>query len=152
MQKLIEGVEINKLEKHADERGILCEILRKDWSIFKEFAMAYFPVTYPEVVRAWHRHPRAKQMDYFCVLQGMAKIVAYDQRENSLTRGLINEFCIGEDNMVLLQIPGECWHGFKAIGTKPVVLIDFLQNSTTIKSLTKKDLHLILIKYHTIGD
>jgi dTDP-4-dehydrorhamnose 3,5-epimerase len=125
MQKLIEDVEIRKLEKHVDERGILCEILRKDWSIFKEFAMAYFSVTYPGVVRAWHRHPKAGQVDYFCVLQGMAKIVVYDQRENSPTKGLINEFYIGEDNMVLLKIPGECWHGFKAIGTKPVVLVNF---------------------------
>lgn len=55
----------------------------------------------------------------------MAKIVVYDQREDSSTKGLINEFFIGEDNLVLLKIPGECWHGFKAIGTKPVVLVNF---------------------------
>lgn len=123
--KLIEGVEIKKLEKHADERGILCELFRKDWSIFKEFVMAYFSVTYPGVVRAWHRHPRTKQEDYLCILQGMAKVVIYDQREDSTTKGIINEFFIGEDNMVLLKIPGECWHGFKAVGTKLVVLINF---------------------------
>ncbi len=125
MQKLIQGVEIRELRKHADERGFLCEVLRKDWSIFEEFAMAYFSVTYPGVVRAWHRHPKTKQEDLLCVPQGMVKVVVYDQREGSPTMGRINEFVIGEDNMVLLRIPGECWHGFKAIGTKPAVLINF---------------------------
>ncbi|MFB0522782.1 MAG: dTDP-4-dehydrorhamnose 3,5-epimerase, partial [Candidatus Bathyarchaeia archaeon] len=46
-------------------------------------------------------------------------------REASSTVGLINEFFIGEDNFVLLKIPGECWHGFKAIGTKLVLLVNF---------------------------
>ncbi len=125
MQKLIIGVEVEKLEKHADERGSLCEIVRTDWSAFEKFAMAYFSVTYPGVVRAWHRHPRTKQKDLFCVLQGTAKVVVYDQREDSPTKGAINEFVIGEDNLVLLKIPGECWHGFKAVGIKPVVLVNF---------------------------
>ena len=125
MQKLIIGVEVEKLEKHADERGSLCEIVRTDWSAFEKFAMAYFSVTYQGVVRAWHRHPRTKQKDLFCVLQGTAKVVVYDQREDSPTKGAINEFVIGEDNLVLLKIPGECWHGFKAVGIRPVVLVNF---------------------------
>jgi len=125
MRKLIEGVEIRKLEKHVDERGMLCEIMRKDWSIFKEFAMTYISITYPGIVKAWHRHSRTKQEDFFCVIQGMAKVVVYDSREDSPTKGLINEFVIGEDNLVLLKIPGECWHGFKAVGTKLAVLINF---------------------------
>jgi dTDP-4-dehydrorhamnose 3,5-epimerase len=125
MQKLIQGIEIRKLEKHADERGFLCEILRKDWDLFEEFTMAYFSTTYPGVVRAWHRHPKTKQIDNMCIIQGMAKIVVYDDRKNSRTKGTVNEFIIGEDNMTLLRIPGECWHGFKALGAKPVILINF---------------------------
>mgnify|MGYP001027441133 CR=1 FL=1 len=125
MQMLIEGVELKQLKKNVDERGYLCELLRKDWSIFKEFAMAYFSVTSPGVVRAWHRHSRTKQQDYMCILQGAAKIVVYDDRESSSTKGLINEFTIGEDNLTLLKIPGECWHGFKALGVKPALLVNF---------------------------
>jgi len=125
MKKLIKGVTIQKLNKNVDERGILCEILRSDWEIFENFAMAYFSITYPGVVRAWHRHPETKQIDNMCIMQGMAKIVVYDDRDGSPTKGTINEFIIGEDNMVLLKIPGECWHGFKVIGTKPAILINF---------------------------
>ena len=128
MQKLIDGVELKQLKKNVDERGYLCELLRKDWSIFKEFAMAYFSITFPGVVRAWHHHPKRKQQDYMSILQGTAKIVVYDDRESSPTRGLINEFTLGEDNLSLLKIPGECWHGFKALGVKPVLLVNFPTN------------------------
>lgn len=125
MRKLIEGIEVKELKKNVDERGFLCEILRKDWGMFDEFAMTYASVTYPGIVRAWHRHPRTKQKDIFCVVRGMAKIVVYDDRESSPTKGLLNEFVLGEDNMILLKIPGECWHGFKALGTNPVVFLNF---------------------------
>ena len=128
MQKLIEGIELMQLRKNVDERGYLCELLRKDWSIFKDFTMTYFSITYPGVIRGWHRHPRTKQQDHMCVLQGTAKIVVYDDREGSPTRGIINEFVIGEDNPTLIKIPGECWHGFKALGIKPVLLINFPTN------------------------
>ncbi len=125
MQKLIEGIEVKELKKNVDERGFLCEILRKDWEAFEEFAMTYFSLTYPGIVRAWHCHPKTKQKDFFCVVSGMAKIVVYDNRQNSSTKGLLNEFVLGENNMMLLKIPGECWHGFKALGTNPVLLVNF---------------------------
>jgi dTDP-4-dehydrorhamnose 3,5-epimerase len=124
MGEMIEGIETIPLKKNVDERGYLCEILRKDWSIFREFAMAYYSVTFPGVVRAWHRHPRTKQQDFMCFLQGTAKVAVYDDREGSPTRGLLNEFIIGEDNPTLIKIPGECWHGFKALGVKPAILIN----------------------------
>jgi len=125
MQHLIEGIELRPLKKHVDERGFLCELLRSDWSIFKGFAMAYFSITPPGVVRAWHRHARTKQQDNMCVIQGTGKVAVYDDRDNSPTKGLINEFVIGEDNPTLLRLPGECWHGFKALGVKPVLLLNF---------------------------
>jgi dTDP-4-dehydrorhamnose 3,5-epimerase len=125
MQKLIEGIQVRKLEKKVDERGFLCELLRRDWGFVQEFAMAYFSLTYPGIVRAWHRHARTKQIDNMCVIQGMAKIAVYDDRKTSETRGLVNEFVIGEENMQLLRIPGVCWHGFKALGTRPVILLNF---------------------------
>ena len=54
MQRIIEGVELKQLKKNVDERGYLCELLRKDWSIYKEFAMTYFSITFPGVVRGCH--------------------------------------------------------------------------------------------------
>lgn len=124
MQKMIDGIELRQLKKNVDERGYLCEILRQDWDVFKQFTMAYFSVTYPGVVRAWHRHLRTKQRDYMCFIQGTAKVAIYDDREGSPTMGSINEFIIGTDNITLIKIPGECWHGFKALGIEPTILVN----------------------------
>ena len=59
------------------------------------------------------------------ILQGTGKLVVYDDREGSPTRGLINEFVTGENNLTLVRIPGACWHGFKALGVKPMLMINF---------------------------
>ncbi len=118
---MIDGTVIRPLKRHPDERGHLIEVLRSDWDdIFKGFAMSYVSKTYPGVVRAWHRHPRTRQRDTFAVLQGMAKIVVYDP-----DTGDLDEHFVGEDNPVLLSFDGSKWHGFKAIGDKPCLLINF---------------------------
>ena len=111
---MIEGVVTKKLKLVPDERGRLMEILRKDDPFFESFGQAYITSAYPGVVKAWHRHK--KQKDHFTCLSGMAKLVLYDDREKSRTRGEINEFFIGELNPLLVRIPNEVWHGFKCIG------------------------------------
>ena len=58
-------------------------------------------------------------------MSGMVRVVIYDDRENSPTKGQLNEIVIGEDDMKLIKIPGECWHGFKVMGNRPAILINF---------------------------
>lgn len=125
----IDGVRIKTLERNVDERGELVELFRSDWDDFfdEKPAMNYFSVTYPGVVRAWHRHTRG-QIDHIAVLQGNMKIAVYDDRENSDTRGELDEFFIGERNMAIVRIPGDCWHGVKCIGDEPAVLVNFPSN------------------------
>src|SRR3990170_3287790 len=100
---LIEGVIVKKLNNIHDERGFLMELLRSDWSEFERFAQAYITSGYPGVIKAWHYHK--KQRDHFVCISGMAKLVLYDSRENSQTKGIINELFIGEMNQVLVKIP-----------------------------------------------
>lgn len=120
---MINGVVTKVLRKNADERGYLMEILRKDDPIFEGFAMVYVSMNYPQVIRAWHYHKL--QDDHFCVVHGMCKVVLYDAREDSPTRGEVNEFFLGEDNPLLLRIPVGVYHGYKTIGVKPSLLLNF---------------------------
>jgi len=120
---MIEGVEIKKLNRHADERGFLMELLRADDPIFTNFGMAYVSMNYPGIVRAWHYHK--KQDDYFVVVKGMAKVALYDMREGSPTRGQVDEYYLGENNNVVLHIPVGVAHGYKTVGTEPSFLINF---------------------------
>ncbi len=90
---MIEGVEIKQLKVYNDERGRLAELLRADDKIFVKFGQVYMTTAYPGVVKGWHYHK--KQYDYFSCVKGMIKLVLYDPRENSKTKGETNEFFIG---------------------------------------------------------
>ncbi|NLI15196.1 MAG: dTDP-4-dehydrorhamnose 3,5-epimerase [candidate division Zixibacteria bacterium] len=120
--KLIDGVIAKKLKVIPDERGRLAEILRADDPEFKKFGQVYFTTAYPGVVKAWHYHKI--QTDYFSCIKGMTKLAMYDSRKDSPTFGLINEFIIGEHNPMLVVIPPNVYHGFKAIGESESVMLN----------------------------
>lgn len=121
----IHDVTVRPLEVNADERGHLVEMFRRDWDEFEvDPAMAYYSMTDPGVIRAWHRHSD-EQIDYFVCPQGRITVAIYDDRPESPTEGSLDEFVIGEHNQQLIRIPGDCWHGFKALGTEPALLVNF---------------------------
>jgi dTDP-4-dehydrorhamnose 3,5-epimerase len=119
---VIEGVKLKDLKVIPDERGRLMEILRADDELFEKFGQVYMTTAYPGVVKAWHYHK--KQVDNMTVVRGMMKIALYDTREDSPTRGEVNEFFLGEHNPKLLQIPKLVYHGFKCIGAEEAVVIN----------------------------
>lgn len=119
---MIDGIKVKELKPNADERGCLQEILRSDDEFFEAFGQLYVSLNYPGVVRAWHYHK--KQVDFITVVKGMAKVVAYDGREGSPTRGEVNEFFVGEQNRILVRIPELVMHGYKTIGCEPCLLIN----------------------------
>lgn len=97
-------------------------MLRADDELFIKFGQVYLTTAYPGVVKAWHYHKR--QTDHFVVVRGMMKVVLYDDRADSPTRGLVNEFFLGEHNPVLLQIPALVYHGFKCISDHEAMCIN----------------------------
>lgn len=117
---MIEGVEIKQLKKVCDERGMIMHMLRCDDAYFEQFGEIYFSVVYPGVIKGWHLH---KEMTLnYAVISGMIKLVLYDPRENSPTKGKVQELFIGEDNYVLVKIPAGVWNGFKGIGVNPAMV------------------------------
>jgi dTDP-4-dehydrorhamnose 3,5-epimerase len=122
MKNLINGVKVKRLVVHPDERGRLMEILRADDEIFDRFGQVYITTGYPGVVKAWHFHK--KQADHFTCLHGMVKLVLYDPRKGSRTRGTINEFFIGPHNPLLVRIPPGVYHGFKSIDVHESIMLN----------------------------
>jgi dTDP-4-dehydrorhamnose 3,5-epimerase len=122
---MIDGVSVEDLQVNADERGHLVEVFRKDWDLYEpEPAMSYYSLSYPGVVRAWHRHTRG-QIDHFVCPSGRIKVAVYDDRDGSSTQGELDTFVIGEHNQQAIRIPGDCWHGFKVVGNEQAMLINF---------------------------
>lgn len=119
---MIAGVKVERLEVIPDERGRVMEILRSDDEIFHKFGQVYMTTTYPNVVKAWHYHKI--QTDNVTVVRGMLKLVLYDPREDSPTKGEINEFFIGEHNPFLVQIPKGVYHGWMCISETEAIAIN----------------------------
>jgi dTDP-4-dehydrorhamnose 3,5-epimerase len=118
----IKGVRIKPLRVIPDERGRLMEIIRCDDPIFVKFGQVYLTTAYPGVVKAWHYHK--VQTDNFAVVSGMMKVVLYDDRPDSPTRGVLEEYCIGDHNPIVLQIPNGVYHGFKCISQTEALVIN----------------------------
>ncbi|OGJ90893.1 MAG: dTDP-4-dehydrorhamnose 3,5-epimerase [Candidatus Raymondbacteria bacterium RifOxyA12_full_50_37] len=118
---MIKDVIVKKLKVLTDERGRLMEIMRNDDPFFKKFGQVYMTTNYPGVVKAWHYHKL--QDDHVCCFSGMIKLVIFDARSDSPTKGEVNEFFIGVHNPSLIKIPVNCYHGWKCISeTESLVL------------------------------
>lgn len=119
---MIAGVRVKPLRVIPDERGRLMEILRSDDDLFTKFGQLYMTTAHPGVVKGWHYHK--KQVDNFAVVKGMIKLVLYDRREDSPTRGEVNEFFLGVHNPQLVQVPPLVLHGFKGVGTEEAIVLN----------------------------
>ena len=120
--KLIDGVTARSLRVIPDERGWIAEILRADDPEFTKFGQVYVSATYPGVVKAWHYHKH--QVDHFACVAGMVKLVLFDTREGSPTKGLVNEFFIGEQQPMLVRVPNGVYHGWKCISVTPSLVVN----------------------------
>ena len=117
---MIEGVLIKPLRQIPDERGKIMHMMRADDPHFEKFGEIYFSVVYPNAIKGWHLH--TKMTLNYAVVSGMVKLVLYDARKESPTKGELQELHIGEDNYALVKIPPGIYNGFKGIGVKPAIV------------------------------
>jgi dTDP-4-dehydrorhamnose 3,5-epimerase len=110
---VIDGVKHIPLKRIPDERGTVMHMLRRTDPHFIEFGEIYFSTIYAGAVKGWHKH-REMSLCYACV-QGRIKLVVFDERDGSPTRGEINEFFLGPDDYALVIIPPDLWNGFKGM-------------------------------------
>ena len=118
--KLIQGVKVKQLKPIPDERGKVAHMLKATDPHFEKFGEIYFSFVYPGAVKGWHRH--SKMTINYAVPIGMIKLVLYDDRPESPTRGQIQEIFIGESNYCLVKVPPMVWNGFKGVGTGTAIV------------------------------
>ncbi|MHB8573030.1 MAG: dTDP-4-dehydrorhamnose 3,5-epimerase family protein [Candidatus Dormibacteria bacterium] len=117
---MIDGVVVTPLRQIPDERGRVMHMLRSDDPDFEQFGEIYFSAVHPGAVKAWHLH-RRMTLNYACVV-GSVKLVLYDDRPDSPTRGSLQELFIGDGNYVRVKIPPFIWNGFKGIGAQTAIV------------------------------
>ena len=117
---MIEGVKITPLKVIPDERGQIMHMLRADAPHFEQFGEIYFSMVFPGVIKAWHIH---KEMTLnYAVPVGRIKMVLYDERAGSPTKGELMELYPGEGNYCLVTVPPFVWNGFKGAGAIPALV------------------------------
>lgn len=117
---MIEGVEIRPLRQILDERGKVMHMLRASDPHFRAFGEIYFSAVHPGAVKAWHLHKR--MVLNYAVPVGKVKLVLFDDRAESPTKGQTVELFLGPDNYQLVTIPARVWNGFKGVGTETALV------------------------------
>ena len=119
----LKGVKTYELNILPDERGFFAEALRRNWKELLEeewVTQANISYSYPNIVRAWHKHQRG-QTDYFLVLKGAMKICAYEEET-----GKMAEVIASGEKPTLVRIPGKYLHGTKTVSNEPSLTVYFV--------------------------
>lgn len=116
----IAGVVVKPLRQIPDERGTVMHMLKRTDPEFEEFGEIYFSSVYPGVIKGWHLH-RRMTINY-AVPRGTIKLVLFDDREGSASRGVVEEHFLGGPNYALVKVPPGIWNGFKGIGVEPAIV------------------------------
>lgn len=122
-QKLINGVFVTPLKQITDQRGAVYHVLKKKSDSFYGFGEAYISKVNPDVVKGWKYH--FKMIQNFTVINGRMKLVLFDNRNKSLTSGVINEFILDDfKNYFRITIPNNIWYSFKCLSSEPCLLLN----------------------------
>lgn len=137
----ISGLVISPLREIADERGAVLHMLRADSSDFVGFGEVYFSEVRPGVVKGWKLHEQQTQV--FAVPAGRMRMVFFDDRVGSASRGKVQVIDLGRpDSYLRLKVPPGLWYGFGCLGDVPALLAncaDMLHDPTESRSLPLDD-------------
>jgi len=107
---------IRKLDIKKDTRGWLAElILAKDVG-GKKFGQLGVTVARPGQIKGGHYHRRKRE--WFCVIRGTGLLTF-----KSIKTGETKELGIGENNMILVEIPKLHYHWIKNVGKSDMYLL-----------------------------
>ena len=112
-QKIIEGVLFSPLKKITHQKGDLFHVIRNFDEGYNGFGEAYISTIKHKETKAWKRH--FQMTSNFVVPHGKVKIVIFDDRKESPTKGIFNEYILSIDNYLRLTIPPNLIYGFMGI-------------------------------------
>jgi dTDP-4-dehydrorhamnose 3,5-epimerase len=131
----LKGVKVQEINIIPDERGFFAEALRQDWKDLLEedwIMQANISYSYPNIVRAWHKHEKG-QVDYFLVLKGAMKICAYEEET-----GRMVEIIASGEKPSIVRIPGKYLHGTKTVSNTPSLTVYFVTKLYDYKNPDEK--------------
>lgn len=134
---MIHDVKITTLKIISDNRGKVMHMLRRDSSIFKNFGEIYFSTIYTNLIKGWHLHKEAT-LNYACV-KGKVKLVLFDDRDSSPTKGKLYELILSPENYFLVTVPPNIWNGFKGLDKSESIIANCLTLPHNEKEMVRKE-------------
>ena len=127
--RLIDGVSVHEVLNVPKSNGYLTEVFRGDWlrGVNVTVDQVFQVVLDPGGISAWHAHEQT--LDRLFAGRGMLRIVLYDAREDSPTRGLVNEFRFGTVRPALICVPPRVWHGIQNVSAEPSVVVNLVDRA-----------------------
>ena len=120
MDTIIDGVLLTPLRKIFHPQGDVFHGIKKSDAGYVDFGEAYFSTVTQGEIKAWKKH---LQMTLNLVVPvGKIRFVLFDDRENSPTKGIFNEFVLSLENYARLTIPPQIWMAFQGLDEQNLLL------------------------------
>jgi len=134
---MIHDVKITPLKIISDNRGKVMHMLRADSSVFENFGEIYFSTIYHQSIKGWHLH-KESVLNYVCI-KGKVKLVLYDDRERSSTKGVWQKLILSPEDYFLVTIPPNIWNGFKGLDKEESIIANCLTQPHNESEMVRKD-------------
>jgi dTDP-4-dehydrorhamnose 3,5-epimerase len=119
----IEGVCVRDVRHVPRDHGVITEIFRPDWDpTGLPVVHIYQSRLFAGALGAWSCH--ARTTDRLFVNQGHVKLVLYDARDGSGTRGQLFELLAGDVRPCLVVVPPGIWHGLQNLGQGDALILN----------------------------
>ena len=117
-RRLIDGVVVREVRSIVTANSVTTEVCRDDWGIVEgAIKQTLFVSLRAGAVSAWHQHRR--RWDYLMAVGGHLRVVLFDPREGSPTRGQVDVFHLSPMRPQLLAVPPWIWHGVQNLEAAP---------------------------------
>ena len=118
----IAGIILTPLNIIAGSSGKVLHALKKSEPSYAGFGEAYFSTVQHQAAKGWKRH---REMTLNIVVPyGAIRFVLFDDRENSATKGLIQEVILSPNNYQRLTVPPGIWMAFSGVAEHESILLN----------------------------
>lgn len=125
---LIAGVRVKEVRNVVARNGVTTEIYRTDWGVGQGAVDQIIQVSLRGgALSAWHCH--RQQTDHIFVTRGAIKLVLFDDRDGSPTRGKVDEFHLDLARPMLVVIPPGIWHGLQNLAAETGTFVNIFDRA-----------------------
>ncbi|CAM2825261.1 dTDP-4-dehydrorhamnose 3,5-epimerase family protein [Vibrio neptunius] len=119
----LEGVCVEPLRIIKHDKGDILHALKENDSVYSGFGEVYFSTVHHGEVKGWKKHTTMNMN--LVVPEGEVRIVVYDDRESSSTRGQFLVAQLSRNNYSRVTVQAGLWVAFQGVSRTTNLLMNF---------------------------